>query len=180
EPAGNLLVGLEQAAHVAAEAVLVELVGSLDVPQAAAIRADFVSQDDPHLVIVPQPAELDLEVYKADADAKEETDEKVVDPQRELHDFVDLVRRRPAEGGDVLLGDHRVTEVVRLVVELDDRAGELHTLFKTQPLGEGAGGHVPHDHLERNDLHLADELLTHVEAADEVRRYADLSEPLED
>ena len=36
----------------------------------------------------------------------------------------DFLRRCPAEGGDVLFGDHRVVQFVRLVIELDDGAGQ--------------------------------------------------------
>jgi hypothetical protein len=36
------------------------------------------------------------------------------------------------------------------------------------------GGHVAHDDLERDDLDFLDQLLAHVEAADEVGRDADL------
>src|SRR5688572_25479391 len=65
---GHLLVGLQDAAEVAAEAVLVELVAALHVPQAAAVGADLVGEHDAHLlVVVPQAAELDLEVDEADA-----------------------------------------------------------------------------------------------------------------
>jgi hypothetical protein len=39
---------------------------------------------------------------------------------------------------------------------------------------------VAHHDLERNDLDFADQLLAHVEAADEVRRHADVAETLED
>src|SRR3954467_13106260 len=42
EPARHLLVSLDQAAHVAAEAILVELVARLDVPQPAVVRRDLV------------------------------------------------------------------------------------------------------------------------------------------
>ena len=38
---------------------------------------------------------------------------------------------------------------------------------------------VAHNHLDRNDLHFANELLAHVEALNEVRRHADLAEPVE-
>src|SRR6186997_1268727 len=62
EPAGHLLVGLQHAAEVAAEAVLVELVAVGCIPQAAAVGADLVGQHDAHLLIVPQAAELDFEV----------------------------------------------------------------------------------------------------------------------
>ena len=38
-----------------------------------------------------------------------------------------------------------------------------------EALRQRAGGDVAHHHLERDDLDLADQLLAHVEAADEVR-----------
>jgi hypothetical protein len=41
-------------------------------------------------------------------------------------------------------------------------------------------GDIAHHHLERNDLHLADQLLAHVEALDEVGRNPDVVEVLED
>ena len=44
---------------------------------------------------------------------------------------------------------------------------------------ERAGRDVAHHDLERNDLDLADQLLAHVEPADEVRRHADLVQVLE-
>ena len=46
EATGDFLVGLEHAAEIAAEPVLVELVARRDVPQAAAVRADLVGEVD--------------------------------------------------------------------------------------------------------------------------------------
>ncbi len=77
----------------------------------------------------------------------------------------------------MLLGDHRVAELVGLVVVLDDRARQRRALLDAEALGERAGGDVAHHHLERDDLDLADQLLAHVEAADEVGRHADLGQP---
>jgi len=132
EPARHLLIGLDQPAHVAAEAVLVELVLRLDVPQPAAIRRDLVGEHDAHLVALPEPAELAFEIDEPDADAEEQPGQKVVDAQRQRHDVVDLLRRRPAERGDVLLGDHRIAELVVLVVELDDRARQLRAVLEAE------------------------------------------------
>ena len=81
----HLAIGVDEAAKVLAEAVLVELVAGLDVPQPAIVRADLVGQHDPHLVVFPQPAELDLEVHEGDADAHEEAGEEVVHPERAAH-----------------------------------------------------------------------------------------------
>src|SRR5450755_1426841 len=56
----NFRIGFEQAAEVAAEAVLVELLVRLDVPQPAGVRRDFVGDDDAHQVVFPQPAGFHL------------------------------------------------------------------------------------------------------------------------
>src|SRR5262245_61574761 len=180
EPPGDLGIGLQQPAEIAAEAVLVELLARLDVPQPAGIGGDLVRHHDPHQVVLPQPAGLHLEVDETDADAEEEAGEKVVDADGERHDVVDLLRSGPAEGGDVLLGDHRVSELVVLVIELDDRARQLRALLEAQALRERARRDVAHDYLERNDFHLADQLLAHVEAPDEVSRHPDVVEMLKD
>ncbi len=123
---------------------------------------------------------LHLEVDEADADAEEEAGQEVVDADGQRHDVVDLLRRRPAEGGDVLFRHHRVVERVVLVVELDDRARQLRALLEAEARRERAGGDVAHHHLERDDLDLADELLAHVQPADEMRRHADVVQVLED
>ncbi len=72
----------------------------------------------------------------------------------------------------MLFGDHRVVQRIGLVVELDDRAGQHGAFLDAQPLGERAGRNIAHDDLEWNDLHFLDQLLTHVEAANEVGRDA--------
>src|SRR5215831_17415144 len=69
QPTRHFLVGLQHAAHVAAEAILVELVGGGRIPEPATIRADLVGQHNAHLLVLPQPPELHLEVHEADADA---------------------------------------------------------------------------------------------------------------
>jgi hypothetical protein len=71
-------------------------------------------------------------------------------------------------------------ERVVLVVELDDRARQLRAFLDAEARRQRAGGDVAHHDLERDDLDFADQLLAHVEPADEVRRDADLVEMLED
>src|SRR5882672_9540321 len=51
----HFLIGLQHAAEIAAEAVLVQLVGGRGVPETAAIGADLVGQHDAHLLVLPQP-----------------------------------------------------------------------------------------------------------------------------
>src|SRR5947208_5553406 len=96
QPLGNLGVGLEQTAEIAAETILVELLVRLDVPQPARVRGDLVGDDDPHHLVLPQPAALHLEVDKTDADAKEDAPPEIVDTDGERHDVLALLRRRPA------------------------------------------------------------------------------------
>src|SRR5664280_1806183 len=175
----DLGIGLQQPAEIAAEAVLVELVVGLDVPQPAAIGRNLVGHDDAHHVVFPQPAGFHLEVDQADADAEEHAREEVVDTDGERHDVVDFLRASPAEGGDVLFRHHRVVERVILVIKLDDRARQLGTLVDAEPGRQRAGGDIAHHHLERDDLHLADQLLAHVEPADEMRGNPDIVEVLE-
>src|SRR5579863_2013717 len=72
EPLGDFGIGLEQAAEIAAKAILVELLVGLDVPQPAGIRRNFVGDHDPHQVVLPQPAGFHLEIDETDADAEEQ------------------------------------------------------------------------------------------------------------
>ena len=95
---------------------------------------NLVGDDDPHHVVLPEPSAFHLEVDEADADAEEEAGEEIVHADRERHDVVDLLRARPAEGGDVLLRHHRVVELVVLVVEFDDRAGEGGAFLQAEAL----------------------------------------------
>src|ERR1700760_577111 len=125
----NLGIGLEQPAEIPAEAILVELLVRLDVPQPAGVRRDLVGDDDPHHLVLEQPSAFHLEIDQADADPEKQAGEEIVDADGERHDVVDLLRRRPAERGDVLLRHHGVVELIVLVVELDDRARQLRALL---------------------------------------------------
>src|SRR5580692_552875 len=176
---GDFGIGFEQPAEVAAEAVLVELLVRLDIPQPARVRGDFVGDDDAHQVVFPQPAGFHLEINQADADAEEQAGQEIVDADGERHDVVDLLRRRPAERGDVLFRHQRVVELVVLVIELNDRARQLRAFLDAEPLRERARGDIAHADFQRNGLDLADQLLAHVEPADEVGRHADVVEMLE-
>src|ERR1700724_3125753 len=180
EPPCDFGVSLEQSAEIPAEAILVELLVRLDVPQPAGVRRDFVGDDDPHHLVLEQPAAFHLEIDQADADAQKQPGEEIVDADGERHDVVDLLRRRPAERGDVLFRHHGVVELVVLVIELDDRARQLRAFLDAEPLRQGARGNVAHADFQRNDLDLADQLLAHVEPADEMGRHADVVQMLED
>src|SRR4051812_13637728 len=62
EPARHFLIGFLDPAQILAEAVLVELVVGLDVPQPAAVGADLVGEDHAGVIAVPDAAEFELEV----------------------------------------------------------------------------------------------------------------------
>src|SRR2546423_1112757 len=71
EALGDFGIGFHQAAEIAPEAVLVELLARLDIPQAARIRGDFVRHHDTHHLVFPQPSAFHLEVDQTDTDAEE-------------------------------------------------------------------------------------------------------------
>src|SRR5262245_36028851 len=60
ETLGDFGVSLQQATEIAAEAILVELLVRLDVPQPARIRRDLVGDDDPHHFIFEEAAAFHL------------------------------------------------------------------------------------------------------------------------
>ncbi len=66
----------------------------------------------------------------------------------------------------MLLGDHRVAERVVLVI-FDDRSRQLGAFLDPEPLGQRARGDAADDDLHGHDLDLADQLLAHVDPADE-------------
>src|SRR5262249_20025710 len=58
--------------------------------------------------------------------------------------------------------------------------GWLRALLDPGPRRQRPRRDISHHYLERHDLDLADQLLAHVEPANEVRRHADIVEMLED
>ncbi len=140
-----------------------------EISSATMIRIIFVFEQAPA---------FHLEVDQTDADAEKQPGEEVVDADGERHDVVDFLRRGPAERGDVLFRHHGVVELVVLVIELDDRARQLGALLDAEALRQRARRDVPHHHLQRHDFDLANQLLAHVEAADEMGRHPDVVEVL--
>ncbi len=53
QPAGDLLIGLGGLAQAEPRAVAVEPLVGLEVPQTAGIGADFIGQNDAHLLAFP-------------------------------------------------------------------------------------------------------------------------------
>src|SRR6476661_8886776 len=76
----------------------------------------------------------------------------------------------------MLVGDHRITERVVLVVIFDDRARQLRAFLDPETLGQRTGSDIPDHDLDRNNLDLADQLLAHVQPPDEVRGHPDRPE----
>ena len=74
----------------------------------------------------------------------------------------------------MLFGNQRITQRIVLVVIFDQRVRQRLTLLDPQALGDRTGGDIADHHFDRNNLNLADQLLAHVEAADEVGRDADM------
>src|SRR3546814_12075326 len=67
----------------------------------------------------------------------------------QIGDVVHLLLARPAEAGDMLVGDHRIAERIVLVILFDDRARERRALLDPEPLRQRAGDDVA-DH-ERSE-----------------------------
>ncbi len=66
------------------------------------------------------------------------TGEEIVDANGKRHDVVEFGGIGPAKRSDVLLGDHRVFQRIRLVIELDDRARQHDAFINAEALGERA------------------------------------------
>ena len=135
---------------------------------------------DKRVFVLPQAAEFEPNVDQPEPDAEEQAGQEVVDADGERHDVIELGGVGPAESRDVLFGDHRVFQLVRLVIKFDDGARQHHAFLDAEALGERAGGDITHDDFERDHLHFLDQLLAHVEAADEVGGNADLVQMRED
>src|ERR1700720_3377578 len=155
EAACPLLVALLDPAEILAEAVLVHLLVGARVPQSAIVRAYLVGDHDAHLVVAVEPAELQLEIDQADVDAEKQPGQEVVDPERDLHDLVEVLGAGPAKGGDVLLGDQRIAQLVLLQIIFDDRARQHRALGNPEPLRQRTGGRVADDDGDRDDLDFA-------------------------
>ena len=124
--------------------------------------------------VASEPAAFDLEIDEADADAEEQASKEIIDANGQSHDVVDFLRRRPAESGDMLFGDERIVQRIVLVIKFDDRARQLSAFLDAEARRQGARGDVANNDFERNDLHFANQLLAHVEPANEMGRHADI------
>src|SRR3546814_18135600 len=103
QPPRDFLIGFHLAAQVQAEAVLVQLFVRFHVPQAAAVGADLVGQQDAGELAVPSPAELQLEIDPPAADPAEKARQEVVYPHRPIPEVLHVVLAPPAQHSAVLL-----------------------------------------------------------------------------
>ena len=134
QAARDFLVGFFLTAQIAAEAVLVELFAGDHVPQAAAIGADFVGEDNAAVIAVPQTAEFQLEIDQADVDRREHAAHEIVHADGHGRDVLHLFVAGPAEAGDMLFRDQRVAQRIVLVIIFDEGAGELRALVYAETL----------------------------------------------
>src|SRR5437667_3130518 len=172
----RLLIGVFDAAEVAPEAVLVELLARPLVAEAAGVGADLVGEQDFAVVA----AELELHVDQHDAALVEVLAQERVHVQRRLVDGREPLRRGEPEEADVPVVDHRVVERVVLVEVLEDGLGERLALGAPEALGEAPGDDVARHHLDLHDLATADQHVALGEPADEMGLHALLLEEAEE
>src|SRR5215210_5864277 len=125
-PPQHLCVGLFDAPKVVAEAVLVELLAGLLVPEPAGVGGDLIRE---HEVALGVPPGLYLEVDEGYAALVEEGREGLVDLQPELLAELEVLVG-DAELPEVVPVQHGVSELVVLVAQLHDRGLELPTLLE--------------------------------------------------
>ena len=75
--------------------------------------------------------------------------------------------------------DQRVAQLVLLVADVENDVRRLRALLDAEALGHRTGDDVAHDHLQRNDRHLAADLVAVVDRLDVVGLDAGLLELLE-
>ena len=168
QPPCNFLIGFFLTAQIAAKAVLVELFASGHIPQAATIGADFIGENNAAVFAFPHPAKLQFEINQTDVDPGEHAAHEIIHPDSHRGNVLHLFIGRPAEAGDVFLGDQGITQRIILVIILDQCVRQRLTLFDAQPLADRTGSNVADHHFDGNDLNLPNQLLAHVQAADEM------------
>ncbi len=88
-PPQHLVISLLDAAEVAAEPILVELLARRLVPESASVRTNFVAEQN----LTVMPSELELEIHQYDAPLVEEFCQHLVDLQRHRVDLLQLLPR---------------------------------------------------------------------------------------
>src|SRR6056297_791764 len=174
KPVGHFGIGVRKTTQIAAEHVLVQFLTGLDVPQATAIGADLVGDDEALEIPLIDAADLDLEIHQTNADAIHDPRQEIVDAQRKAQDVIHILLAGPAEGGDMFLGDQRIAQLVVLEAIFHDRTRQLRALVDAKTLGHGARGIVAYDDLERHDLAGPYQLFAHIQPLQEMVGDADI------
>ena len=151
---GHFFVGFDDVTEALTEAVLVHFLLGVLVPQAAAVRAEFVAQ---HYGAIAEHAEFEFEVDQQQACVVEQLAQDVVDLERQLLHARQLLGGAPAERHDVGFVDERVALGVVLEEQLEGVRVELHALFDAQALDQTAGSVVTHDAFDRDHVELLDQ-----------------------
>src|SRR5271156_448240 len=100
-PAEHLVIGLLDAAEVAAEAILVELLTRSLVPETAGVGTDFVAENN----LAVMASELELEIDEDHAALVEESLQYRIHLQRHLVDLLEFRGGGPSEHDRMLADD---------------------------------------------------------------------------
>ena len=120
----------------------------LGVPQAAGVGADLVSQHDGS---VGHLAEFQLEVHQRHAALGPERLQHLVDSEGIVLDGLDLLCRGQFQCQRVIGVQQRIAQRVILIGKLDGGLIEHDALLHAVALGEGTGGDIADNDLQRDD-----------------------------
>ena len=121
---------------------------------------------------VRRAPELELEVDEQNVSLRHEFLQHLVHRERLAANLGELVRRGPTEHDRVIVVDHRIVELVALVVELHHRSRQHFAVGPSETLPQAAGHEVSNHRLAGNDLQLPHQHLALIELGDEVARDA--------
>mmetsp|Transcript_18544 Transcript_18544/g.30523 ORF Transcript_18544/g.30523 Transcript_18544/m.30523 type:complete len:304 (-) Transcript_18544:324-1235(-) len=176
QPTGHFGIGIGQVAQITAKHVFVQLLAGLDIPQAAAIGADLIGDDQTHEIALIDAAHLNLEVHQTDAHGQHHARQEIVYPQCKAQDVIHVLLAGPAKGRDMLFAHKRIAQFVVFVAIFDDGARQLRALIDAKARAQRTGGIVAHDNFKRHDFTGPHQLFTHVQAFDKVRWHPDLAQ----
>lgn len=160
-------VGFHDVAEVAAEAVFVHFFAGFEIPEAAAVGADFVGEDDLGWIF-GEAAEFEFEVDEAQVALGEEIAEDFVDFESGFAEEGEVVCGGEFEFADVVVVDEGVAEFIGFDAKFDDGLGELDAFFEAGAFAEAAGGEVADDDFDHEDVDFFDFDVGFVDLADEV------------
>ncbi len=175
QAAHYFLVGVFHAAQISSKAVLVQLFVGFLIPQSAGVRRDFVSQ---HNGPVAQPAKLQLEIHQINADFLHKALQQLVHAESIVLNLLDFFFCGQLQRQGVGIVEQRVPQIVVFIRKLDGRRVEDNALFHAVTLGEGTGGNIADNHLQRHNGHFFYHSVCVGKLLHIVRRHAGLLQPL--